>query len=301
MGIMDPNEQPRGRVIAFAGKSEPSLLIDSLQRPVFTEKADLNNDGREDLLVSAFGNFTGGLIAYENSNNEYKPHIIHTFPGTRKTIVRDFNNDGLPDILALITQGDEQITLFTNQGNFKFTAQKLLRFPPVYGSSYFELYDFNNDGNLDILFTNGDNGDDSYMLKPYHGVRIFQNNGKNKFTENWFYQMYGASSAIARDFDKDGDLDIAATSFFPDFKNSPEKGLIYFENKAGNFIPSITPLANSGRWITLEAADIDHDADEDILVGALDFNNGVPDSLLKEWHKKSSALLILRNNLHSKK
>ena len=51
----------------------------------------------------------------------------------------------------------------------------------MYGSSYLELADMNNDGHLDILYTNGDNADYSYVLKKYHGLRIFINDGKNQF------------------------------------------------------------------------------------------------------------------------
>lgn len=34
-----------------------------------------------------------------------------------------------------------------------------MRFPPVYGSSFIELADFNNDQFPDLLYSNGDNGD----------------------------------------------------------------------------------------------------------------------------------------------
>lgn len=158
------------------------------------------------------------------------------------TVVKDFNEDGLPDVLALIIQGDERIALFTNRGKFKFSYQVLLRFPPVYGSSYFELADFNGDGNADILYTNGDNADYSTTLKPYHGVRIFLNDGENRFAESWFHPMHGASMARAVDFDEDGDPDIAAISFFPDFKNDPQRGFMYFENDKGKFTAFETPL-----------------------------------------------------------
>ncbi|HEX8039563.1 MAG TPA: VCBS repeat-containing protein, partial [Chryseosolibacter sp.] len=222
MGIMDPNDLPAGSIIRPG--ANPETLIDSIKRPVDVEAADMNNDGQGDLVVAAFGNFTGGLYVYEGRGGRYLPHAVHSFPGTRKTIVTDFNGDGLSDILALIAQGDEQIALFMNRGNFRFSYQILLKFPPVYGSSYFELADFNGDGKADILYTNGDNADYSPILKPYHGVRIFLNNGKNYFREWFFYPMYGASMARALDFDEDGDLDIAAISFFPDFKRHPEYG-----------------------------------------------------------------------------
>lgn len=297
MGIMDPNDQPAGMVIRL--KKKPSVLIDSLKRPVHLERGDLNQDGQEDLLVSAFGNFTGGLYAYEKKEGHYIPHVIHHFPGTRKTVMADMNDDGLPDILALITQGDEQLALFSNRGNFRFSYQILLKFPPVYGSSYFELVDFNNDGKKDILYTNGDNADYSPILKPYHGVRIFLNDGSNHFRQSWYYPMYGASMTKAIDFDEDGDCDIAVISFFPDFKKHPEQGFIYFENDAGILTPYATALGATSRWITLETADIDHDDDVDLLLGALAFPSGVPDSLYQAWMQQQVSLLVLTNNLHS--
>jgi hypothetical protein len=299
IGIMDPNDQPKGTVNRLNRqdrKAEP--FIDSLKRPVYLDRADLNNDNFDDYVVAAFGNYTGALYAYESSGKNYKQHVIHRLPGTRKTIVKDFNGDGLKDILALITQGDEQITLFINEGDFKFTPKILMRFPSVYGSSYFELADFNKDGKFDILYTNGDNADFSPIFKPYHGVRIFQQREDLTFTESWFYPMYGASQALARDFDRDGDIDIAAISFFPDFRHHPEHGFLFFENKDKKFYPHAIPLAAAGRWITIEAADFDHDTDIDLLLGALDFSGGVPDALFKQWQEKNTSILLLTNTLH---
>jgi hypothetical protein len=295
LGIMDPNDQAKGTLTSLKSK-EQTVLIDSIKRPVNVQKTDLNNDGQDDFVVAAFGNYTGALLAYEKSRSGYIRHVIHSFSGTRKTIIKDFNGDGLNDVLALITQGDEQIVLFTNTGNFKFRVEVLLRFSPVYGSSYFDLFDFNNDGKPDILYTNGDNADYSPIFKPYHGVRIFLNDGRNKFNEHWFYPMHGASQALARDFDNDGDLDIAAISFFPDFKKHPEQSFLYFENDNGKLLPSVTPLAASGRWLVMEAADIDKDGDSDLLLGALDFTAQVPESLLTQWRTQNTAVLILRNN-----
>jgi hypothetical protein len=123
-----------------------------------------------------------------------------------------------------------------------------VRFPLVYGSNYFELLDFNGDGALDILYTNGDNVDYSFSLKKYHEVRVFINDGHNNFTEKWFFPMYGASKAIAKDFDKDGDLDIAAITYFPDFDSTSEDSFLYFENKGNfNFQPYTIATSSLGR------------------------------------------------------
>lgn len=296
MGIMDPNDQARGTIVRLGESNNPSVIIDSITRPVHMEVADLNRDGEDDLLVSAFGNFTGGLYAYERTENGFRRHTLHRFPGTRRTAVHDFNGDGLSDLVALVTQGDEHIALFTNRGDFRFSYQVLLKFPPVYGSSYFELLDFDGDGHLDILYTNGDNADYSTVLKPYHGVRLFMNDGKNHFSESWHHPMHGASMAKAVDFDLDGDLDIAAISFFPDFEKHPEHSFIYFENQNGKFIPYSTPMAAAGRWITMETTDIDGDGDVDIVLAALNFPTGVPEKVLSTWQKNKVSLLLLKNN-----
>lgn len=300
MGIMDPNDQSRG-ALNFIDEKKHTItpFIDSLKRPVAIEHVDLNNDGLNDYIICAFGNYTGQLLAYENlGNNKFRPHVMSYLPGARNVVVRDLNADGLPDVMALMTQGDEQIIRFINKGNFTFRHTSLLRFSPVYGSSYFELCDFNGDGKADILYTNGDNADDSPILKPYHGVRIFLNDGRDQFKESWFYPMHGASKAMAHDFDQDGDPDIAAFSFFPDFQRTPHRGFIYFENTANGFIPRVTPLGAAGRWLVMDIADLDNDNDMDILLGALNFSTLGKAAVEQSWSDEPSAVLILRNKLH---
>jgi hypothetical protein len=297
MGIMDPNDQSNGEVARLHVTDHTlSKMIDSLKRPVHFEMTDLNSDGLEDIVVCAFGNYSGALLAYKNlGGGTFEKKTLQSLPGARRVIIRDFDNNGLVDILALMSQGDEKLILLLNHGNFNFRINTLLRFPPVYGSSYFDVADFNNDGKFDILYANGDNADYSKILKPYHGIRIFLNDGKNDFKETWFYNMHGASQAVARDFDLDGDLDIAAISFFPDFRNHADQGFIYFENTNGKFLPQTTPLAAAGRWLTMEPSDIDHDGDCDLMLGALNFNSGVPDSLMIEWTAGKTSILMLRN------
>ncbi|MES2875775.1 MAG: VCBS repeat-containing protein [Bacteroidota bacterium] len=244
-------------------------LFQNLARPVQVQSADLNGDLLRDYLVCEFGNVMGSLFWMENKGQkQYLRHEIRAFPGATKAHVEDYNKDGRPDIWVQFSQGEEGIFLFTNKGNGSFAEKQVLQVPPSYGSSSFELNDFNKDGFPDILYTCGDRGDGINQVKPYHGVYIFMNNGKNEFTQKYFYPINGCIKAMAKDFDKDGDLDIAAIGFFIDNQH-PEEGFTFLKNDGDlNFDAySLPSNANFHRATTMDVADIDSDGKQDIILG----------------------------------
>lgn len=114
-----------------------------------------------------------------------------------------------------MAQGDEGVFLYENLGAGKFREKRLLSFSPPNGSQYIELADFNRDGFDDIVYVCGDNADLSPILKGYHGIYIVLNDGKSGYKQAYFYQMNGACKAMVRDYDLDGNLDIAAISLSP--------------------------------------------------------------------------------------
>jgi FG-GAP-like repeat len=288
IGILNPNDLTTGTLhpFSFAGKgsfTQNTALLDSLPRPVQSNTLDLDKDGLTDQLICGYGNKKGALFWYRNSgtppegNNVYEKKLIREFPGAIKAYIDDVNKDGLPDIWVLFAQAQEGIFLFTNKGKdtkgvTQFEEQEILRFSPVHGSSYFEMTDLNNDGFKDILYTSGDNADYStHLLKNFHGVYGFLNYGKNQFKQQFFFPIHGCFKAIARDFDKDGDIDIATISYFPDTKNQPQEAFVYLENKGNlTFKPTTIKEANAGNWLVMDAADIDADGDEDIVLGNFD-------------------------------
>lgn len=278
-----------------------SVAIPDLQRPVCTAFGDLNNDGLEDIVSCEFGNETGMLAWYENNGRGgYDKRVLREKPGTITAVIKDANGDGLPDIYALVAQGDEGIFLYENQGAGKFLEKRLLSFSPLNGSQYMEVVDFNKDGHDDILYVAGDNADKSPILKQYHGIYIFLNDGKSNFSQAYFYQMNGAYKAIVRDFDMDGDPDIAAISFFPDYLQYPEESFVYLENKGNlRFEDYSFPEASEGRWMVMDAGDLDGDGDIDLALGSYVYFIPAGDTtgLGAKWLKTSPSVVILENSV----
>jgi hypothetical protein len=280
-GILDPNDQPKGSLVkyAFAGLDSlgaPRTVLDSLYRPVFARAFDFDADGREEFLVCEYGNNRGRLALYRDDGSRYERQILDPSPGAIRFEIRDMTGDGAPDIVALFAQADERIVLFENDGKGTFSGapRVLARFPPVYGSMYFSMNDFNGDGRMDIVYVNGDNFDYSRILKPYHGVRILENDGNNSFTERFFFPVYGAARAEVADFDKDGDLDILATSNFADAERHPERGIMYLENLGRYaFKPYAFTVGARNEWNLTATGDLNRDGWLDVLVGAMDLQS----------------------------
>jgi len=306
IGDFEPSDSLNGAVIRLGkpkdGKpGQTSVLLDKLARPTDAVFVDLNGDKREDILVPEFGYNLGQLSWFENlGNDRYGVRALFQYAGAIRALTYDFNRDSRPDIIALVGQAREGIYLFTNLGDNEFDMEPVALMHPAWGHSDMTLGDFNGDGHIDILATNGDNGDRytyRHDFKPYHGVRIYLNDGKNKFEESWFFPMNGAYRVMARDYDGDGDLDMAVTSYFPDWVRSPAEAFVYFENEGGlKFSPYTFPEAVAGKWLVMDAADLEGDGDIDIVLGAYNLGPGVvPPNIQEEWDKVNVPFAILEN------
>ncbi len=273
MGTMKAADITRGQVLDVAtGSADPTpsvVLAQNLPRPIQSVAADFDRDGLTDWVVCGFGHDQGGLYwLRQQPNHQFRQVPIRAMPGASQATVGDYNQDGWPDLIVLFAHADEGIFLFLNDQHGDFITKKLLQFPPVYGSTSFQLVDLNGDKQLDILYTCGDNSDYSMILKPFHGVYIFLNQGKFRFKQAYFYPINGCTKAVAADFDKDGDLDLATIAFFGDQRSRPAETFLYFEQqKPLQFLPHAVPVSSYGRWICMDVKDWDSDGDPDIVLG----------------------------------
>ena len=301
-----PHDSPDGKIYKlYQGASQSAYssrqVLSNLQRPVFVEYADINGDELEDIVVCEYGNLTGKLVWYENNGNErYSMRPLNGRPGAIKTVIRDLDADGHQDIVALMAQGDEGLFWYKNRGNGTFEEVRLLSFLPLYGSQYFEFADFNKDGHDDIIYVCGDNADLTPILKSYHGIYIYLNDGENHFSKAFFYHLNGAYKAIPNDYDLDGDLDIAAISFFPDYYSYPEESFVYLENMGGfKYEDYSFEGSTDGRWIVMDAADMDGDGDVDLAIGSFVAFLAAGDTtgLGEKWFTKGPSIAVLENTI----
>ena len=66
----------------------------------------------------------------------------------------------------------------SQQGQGQFRTETIFQAPdPAYGSSCIDLVDLDQDGDLDLLYTNGDTMD-SFELRPSHSVQWLENQGR---------------------------------------------------------------------------------------------------------------------------
>lgn len=274
MGVMDPSNTSIGRLESFRDFDEnaANLLLDSLTRPVHFSYADLTGNGENELIVCHFGHHVGKLTWYEKSGNGYTMNYLNNRPGARRTIIEDVNGDGKPDVIALMTQAKEGVYVYLNQGKGKFKEYEWLSFSPLFGSSDFVYEDIDGDGHKDIVLVSGDNADLSPILKPYHGLRIFLNDGKNNFAESYFQPFHGASALIVEDFTGNGHKDIAVISYFPKRDEGQKANFLFFENH-GELAFSLSKKQALGEWslMTMDTGDITGNGKNDLILGGFDF------------------------------
>jgi hypothetical protein len=281
LGEFFPADHKKGAAIllrGLPGGKFGSFWLDGWPRVASLRAADFNRDGRDDLLVAAFGWRTAGEVAIlENrtqnpSRPDFARKTIDPRTGSIDVVPADLNRDGHMDFVTLLAQEHETVVAYLNkgQGDFAFEPSVIYTAPhPNWGSSGFELADLDKDGDLDVILTHGDTFDDG-IVKPYHGIQWLENRGGFPFVAHALATMPGVHSARAADLDGDGDLDIVASALLAAGSDVDERtlpALVWLEQiKPGTFARHTIEMGTP-RHATLDVADIDGDGDLDLAVG----------------------------------
>lgn len=221
--------------------------------------ADLNGDGRTDMVVLNIGNFNaikGSLSVFlTNPNGTLSaPSTVQLTTDLLSGTAADFNSDGKVD-LALVS-GSTGIVMLRGNGDGTFAA-------PVAITTTVSAYgiiavDFTGDGKLDLAF--GSNG--AVVVLPGNNDGTFQAARVNNRGGNKSIYYLGAG-----DFNRDNKLDLATAGV-----RSAEVG-VALGNGDGTFAaPSyyVVPTKNEYFFVS----DFDWDGKTDIVMA-----EGHPDSL----------------------
>ena len=292
----------------FEGKSARArMLVNGKQRFVQHHSVDMNGDDLVDIVANAFGD---GIFQDANSElsiyyqtPEYeklwpdaaaeippgllpgalRESVIAVDAGLIGSTIADFNNDGRPDIAAVVAQGRQELQLYINNGDETFTRHVLDEHTPSWGGNSLRAADFDGDGDIDLVVLNGDNVAGNHIInvvpapRPQHGIRVYTNNGDLNFTEEFYYRMHGAIRSVVHDFDDDGDPDIAAIALFPQWSYDEPESFVYLENQGDfQFAPQSIATEFFSPWASIEAADVNGDQKTDIILGLGNFPELVP-------------------------
>jgi hypothetical protein len=281
LGYFPPEDHEKGTVVWLRGTPvgafEKRILAERIPRAVDVGVADFDGDGDLDLVVAAFGLHTrGGVLLLENRTSDWKEprfdlRTVDARPGAIAVLPADLDGDGRTDFAALLAQQHETVVAFLNRGSGTFETRTIFAArTPAWGSTGIDLVDFDGDGDLDVLMTNGATLDDA-TVRPWHGVRWLENRGGFPFELRELAALPGAHRARAADLDGDGDLDVAVAAFLPD----PERvrgslaSLVWLERTATGAFERHTLQVGQLSHTTLDLGDFDGDGDVDLLVGNL--------------------------------
>ncbi len=221
---------------------------------------DYNSDGYADIFLC--GSTGSGIISkiYMNlKNSTFAEQEVIKLPGIdySSCLWGDFDNDEDLDLLISGYTGSSYITsLYRNDGKNSFVAQTGLSFPQISNSSL-DAGDYDNDGDLDILFTGN-------LYYSSNVAKIFKNNGNLSFQEQSTINLFELNNSSARwgDMDNDGDLDILITGT----KNYIPYSKVYLNNGDNTFTEDESLAFPAVDYSSVAWADFDNDKDLDLLL-----------------------------------
>ena len=288
LGSYQPGDHDRGGVAWLRRMDDGRYSVFEMSgfpRVADVEAGDFDGDGKLDLLVGAFGWRSTGFVglmknlttnyaqpSFETRRIDERSGVIHVAPA-------DVNKDGRLDFVAILSQQHETVVAYLNDGTGGFRQETIFAAPhPNWGSSGMQLVDFDGDGDLDVLVTNGDSFDD-YLLKPYHGIQWLENTGAYPFVAHPIAAMPGAHRALAVDLDGDGDLDVVASALVALMREGLQArlpSLVWLERTGATTFTRHTLETAQPYHASLDAADYDGDGDIDLVVGNLAPQRAVP-------------------------
>ena len=276
LGMLFPNNDKIGSVIILEnnGKNifKKRIAAEKIARVSDVRAADLDGDGDMDLAVAQFGYDDGQTRWIENLGSwKFESHILQNLSGPINVEIVDIDKDGDPDIISLVSQEWEEIWCYLNDGKGNFQPKLLFKSSNQdFGSSGICMCDADQDGDQDILYTNGDAFD--YIPprgRPWHGIQWLENKGDLKFEFHRICDFIGVSNVRPSDVDNDKDIDLFAVSTFNLWDNPESQSFIWLENTGRMQFIKHNISNNPTHLISLDISDFNGDGLPDFVTAGM--------------------------------
>lgn len=167
-----------------AGQLDPAIFLPTGVFPYSIEAADVDRDGRPDLVMTLpmYNASTVGVMR-NLGNNAFAPLVSYPTPNqTAQVLVADVNGDQWPDLL---TRSDDALQLRLNLAGAGFGAAQT--FPTASYSTKVQVADLNGDGFVDMLVSS----------IGIDRLQVFQNVNNTRFTALPEIPLFGAGWDMA--------------------------------------------------------------------------------------------------------
>jgi len=316
----------------FLGNREKILFDTQLAFGGKMDLSDLDNDGQMDVLTYSQNVHQNSPYAYNSSLDEmpveyvkldnnlnFSSSFIGPIISLHDGSSGDVDNDGDIDIMLIpqnayfynYERAIRYPILLINNGVGQFTEQNAfddnLNFTPYftnyqedyteYQAIHYELFDLNNDGNLDLISSFWTENNNPNVNRETVGIDVFWGDGTGKFNtansskilpNNPQGYQFSPLGSTYFDYDYDGDLDMFLVSTRAEDGNWVNSGglideganfyenyfIFVFQNNSGEFIDVTSSLidkyydlskTNFSHFYDLNFRDVDDDGDFDLV------------------------------------